>query len=243
MRVALHATSEVGTRAGRILLAEHDVTTLGLVDTTPTGANPNVVRAQDLTEFDVFASDDRNDPAAAAHRAATAQLDCVLWDDSVPAWPATAALLTGANLASGVAPVLFAHEAAAHHADHGESTVAWTEPGKRLRRGVPVAFPDPVGSLWAKRRKREGRTTRLAAPVDGPWAGAMVTVGPREDPQAIVGVADLAVHLEAIALAAGVICIGRGIFSPGTWRPVDAAEDLLSTMLDLGLEVAGFVRH
>lgn len=242
MRVALHATSEVGRRAGHILLAEHDLTTLGLVDASPSGANPNVVRADDLAQFDVFVGDDRDDPAAAAHRAATAGIHCVLWDDGVPPWTGPGALLTGANLASGMAPVLLAHEAAAHQSPRAESTVAWTEPGKRLRRGVPVAFPDPVGSLWAKRRRREGHTRYLAAPVDGEWAGAMVMVGPAEDPEAIVGVADLAVHLESIALAAGVICMGRERFGPGRWRPVEAAEDMLATMLDLGLEVAGFVR-
>jgi hypothetical protein len=57
----------------------------------------------------------------------------------------------------------------------------------------------------------------------------------------IVGVADLAPHLEAIALAAGALAIGAGAFpAGGVRRPPDAAESYLAEALGTGLDVAAY---
>ncbi len=54
----------------------------------------------------------------------------------------------------------------------------------------------------------------------------------------VVGVADHAAHLEALALAAGVISFE--VFSPGAHRPAHAAEIYLSAALQAGLDVASY---
>ena len=54
----------------------------------------------------------------------------------------------------------------------------------------------------------------------------------------VVGVADYAAHLEALALAAGVMAID--LYSPGAHRPAYAAEVYLAKALDAGLDVAAY---
>ena len=56
----------------------------------------------------------------------------------------------------------------------------------------------------------------------------------------IVGVADLAPHLEALALAAGALAVGAGSYPPGTRSPADAAEAYLTEALEAGLDVAAY---
>jgi hypothetical protein len=71
------------------------------------------------------------------------------------------------------------------------------------------------------------------ARVTGATDGGVVT--------RIVGVADLAVHLEALALATGAAVVDE--YSPGANRPADLAEVFLSKALDIGLEVAAHTHH
>ncbi len=54
----------------------------------------------------------------------------------------------------------------------------------------------------------------------------------------IVGVADLAPHLEALSLAAGVMAVD--LYVPGPRRPAAAAEIYLAKALDAGLGVASY---
>lgn len=124
-------------------------------------------------------------------------------------------------------------------------TIAWTEPGSPLRRGTAVPFPDPVGSRWAKPRHVANREM-LVAPVDGEWAAAMARVTSATNNGVvtrIVGVADLAPHLEALALASGAIGLARGSYPLGATVPEDAGESYLSTALTAGLDVAAYELH
>ena len=118
-------------------------------------------------------------------------------------------------------------------------TVGWTEPGRPLRRGEPLAFPDPVGGLWAVERPRRSGFRSFAAPTNSQWAGAMAKVTlatPEGVATRIVGVADLATHLEALALAAGALTIGA--YGWGVQRPAAAADRYLDAMIAAGLGVA-----
>jgi hypothetical protein len=120
--------------------------------------------------------------------------------------------------------------------------IAWTEEGKPVRRGDPVAFPDPVGARWGKRRRSAGTTTRIAVPVDSDWAGATATVVGRTDDgreTRIVGVADQVRHLEALALAAGAVAAIATDLT-GVIRPSDIAEEYLAAALRMGLGVATY---
>jgi len=193
---------------------------------------------------------DAADPEPLVLRAAEAGISCVTWQETTRAdhdaeynLRATT-LLAGANLATGIAPCLAAHETARGGTVMDE-TVAWTEPGKPLRRGEAIPFPEPVGSLWA--RPREATKWRAyAAPVQGEWAGAMARVTSATDDGVItriVGIADLAPHLEALALAAGVIAVAQAAYPPGLQRADAAAEPFLAAALNAGLDVASYSRR
>lgn len=246
MRIALEHTGEVGLRAGRILLAERDLTELGLVDRTPRVNDPRLTQAEDLSGFDVAVTD-ADDPEPLIRRAAEAGISCVVWQEITRAdhdaeyGLRATSLLAGANLASGIAPSLVAHETARGGTVMDE-LVAWTEPGKPLRRGEAIPFPEPVGSRWARPRPAS-KWRAFAAPVNGEWAAAMARVTSATDAGVItriVGVADLATHLEALALAAGGLAVARDAYPSGLQRADIAAESFLSEALNAGLGVASY---
>lgn len=220
-----------------MILAEADLSVLGVLDRTPATPDARLRRADDLTGFDVLMGDGQEDAAATAGRAAEAGISCVLWTEDDIEWQGDRTLVVGANLGSGIAPALASHQAAMA-ADGEPLTIAWTEPGRPLRSGVAVPFPDPVGSLWAEDRSN-GDARRLAAPVAGGWAGALVMVGDPRRPSRVVGVADDARHLEAMALAAATVTVARGRYPTGVVTVEAAAEDFLLAAIAMGLEVAG----
>jgi len=242
VRIALDQRSEVGTRAGRILLAERTLELLGLVDQNPSDEDDRLVRVLDLSAYDVLVTD-AEDPSDVLAAAAEAGIPAVTWVDRPAAGvqaAVDAAVLVGANLGSAIAPSLAAHEAAG--AGEGSPIdIVWTEPGRPLRRGHPSRFPDPVGPLWAAERARSGVVRRFAAPTQGEWAGAVVHVAATEHPrERIVAVADHAAHLEALALAAGALVAVDPAFEElrGVITVDDVAETFLDVVLGLGLEVA-----
>ena len=247
MRIAVHHETEVAVRASQILLAERELVSLGLVDRSPTHRDDERVdRADDLSGFDVVITD-AEDASAVVDRALDAGISVVTWRSGVDEDHADAfrdadrTVLMGANLAEGIAPCLGAHESA-RSGEPMDVTIAWTEPGRPLRRGEPLPFPDPVGARWgAARPTAVGRA--FAAPIAGTWAGAMARVTSAHSDGVvtrIVGVADLAPHLEALALAAGAIVVASGPVPPGAVTPVAVADDYLAAALRAGLDVAAY---
>jgi hypothetical protein len=249
VRIAIHHVGDVGLRAGRILLGERRLTALGIIGSRPnTRPDPRLEAASDITTYDLLVSDDTEDPVAQAEKALAADVSCVLWADPTDDLAALGdefaaeglTLLVGANLASGIAPCLASHESA-RTADLLEVRYAWTEPGRPLRRGEPIPFPDPIGACWGRDRGELGISSRFVAPVDGEWAGAMarVTIGtPAGVVSRVVGVADHAAHLEAIALAAGAVTVDDHV--SGLTVPVDRSEAYLAAALEAGLDVASY---
>ena len=249
MRIALDHTGEVGLRAGRILLAEIDLIELGLVDRTPRRDDPRVVPANDLSDFDVAVTD-AEDPEPLIRRAAEAGISCVVWQEITRAdhdaeyGLRATTLLAGANLASGIAPSLVAHETA-RGGTVMDQMVAWTEPGRPLRRGEALPFPEPVGSRWGRPRPA-AKWHAFAAPVSGEWAAAIARVTSATNTGVItrtVGVADLAPHLEALALAAATLAVARGAYPPGLQRADATAAAFLGEALNAGLGVASYSRR
>lgn len=245
MRLALHQSGEVATRAGRVLLAERSLTTLGLIDKHPTELDDRLEKVEVLATYDALLTDDPS-PHPQIEAALTAGISCVVWDDAngVAAEyggafaDAELRLLTGCNLGSGIAPSLTAHEVAGSGTIL-DVTTAWTEPGTPRRRGEAIPFPDPVGSRWAEPRATEYTDRAYVARTTGEWAAAMARVTGATEAGVvtrIVGVADLAIHLEAIALATGAMVIGE--YPVGANRPADLAESYLSRALHAGLDVA-----
>jgi len=234
-------------RAARILLAERDLTGLGLIGRSPSGRDDRVQAVTDLSEYDVVITD-APDAAELVEAALDARISCVVWADGEDLEAeygeqfeaAGLTLLTGANVASGLAPSLAAHETA-RGGEVMEVSIAWTEPGTPLRRGEAIPFPDPVGPRWAAERAGVQNYRAYAAPVPGDWAGALARVtsaAPEGVVMRIVGVADLATHLEALALSSGALAID--MYAPGAHRPADAAEIYLAKALDAGLGVASY---
>ncbi len=238
MRVAVNSLGEAGTRAGLILLAERSLTALGVYGGGTLTADRRTTRISSLSGFDVLVTDDPQ-PSALAAIAVEDGLSCVTAaavDPEVAGRFGAAGriLLTGADL-RGLAATLGAHERLASDAPV-QSTVAWTVPGKALRRGVAVGFPDPVGARWGR-----PVAAGVEVPIGGSWAGASVTVTARRNGktvQRLVGVADQREHLEAIALAAGILVVAGGSLAPGAYQPADAAVAFLEGALGVGLGVA-----
>ena len=250
MRLALHQSSEVATRAGRILLAERSLQTLGLIDKHPTEKDPRLEHVEVLATYDALLTD-ATDPRPDIEMALNAGISCVVWVDADEAGEeygddfaaADLRLLTGCNLATGITPVLAAHEVAATD-NVLEVTIAWTEPGNPRRRGEALPFPDPIGSRWGESRLSENSDRAFVAKVGGPWAAAMAKVtgaSPTGVVTRIVGVSDLAVHLEALAFASGAVLVGE--FPSGLSHPADLPEQYLAKALDAGLDVAAHTHH
>jgi len=249
MRIAIHHVGDVGLRAGRILLGEQRLTSLGVVGRRPnTRTDARLEMASDLGGYDVLVTDDADSASDLAGDALAAGVSCVIWgdgdDDTRALGDQFAAhgrtLLVGANLASGIAPCLAAHEWA-RSAEVLEIRYAWTEPGRPIRRGEAIPFPDPVGARWAKRRGGDGIAKHFVAPTEGEWAAAMAQVTAATDEgvvSRIVGVADLAPHLEGLALAAGALSVGE--FPYGLVDASIRAEHYLAAALGAGLDVATY---
>ena len=253
MRIALNAVGDIGTRAGKILLAESSLAALGMYGPQEgqRAADRKVMVIRELAGFDVLATDDADLASGLAGIAADDGLSCVTTTAGVDAElgerfiAAGTTLLVGANLADGLAAALTAHEGA--QPDQVTSTTAaWTVPGRPVRRGTVIPFPEPIGPRWGrrvgKRRARSG-LRRVAVPISGDWAGATVIVEGFEGGQPvtrIIGIADQADHLEAIALAAGVLAVAEGAYAPGLQRPADNASAYLAAALRVGLGIAAF---
>jgi hypothetical protein len=247
MRIALQHTTDIGVRAGRILLAEPELQVLGLLDRRVEEPDPRIRSTETIDGYDAVMTDS-TEYRPIVDRAANAGIHCVVWvDGNDPAaledledlegFEATT-LLMGSNLAGGLAPSLADHEAATLP---GGTTdlIAWTEPGKPLRSGEAIAFPDPVGARWGHVRSDDGTTRRVAVPVDGEWAATLARVSDDATTR-IVGVSDHAQHLEAISFAAGARAVVGGAYDPGIARPSECAADYLFAALGVGLDVASF---
>ncbi len=254
MRLALHPATEIGHRAGRILLAETDLEALGIYGHRGRGTEDRRSMAvDDLAGFALLATDDPTSPLDLASIAAHDGLSCVLAADAEPS-PSLAdrfaaqglTLLIGASL-SGLAEALRFHEAVLCDAPQ-EVVVAWTVPGKPLRLGgEAIPFPNPLGARWGRRLPaRPGDPTtllRVEVPIEGAWAGALarVTGTAASSPgRRLVAVADHRLHLQALSLATGALTVARGLAPPGLCRPADAAAGYLAEAARLGLALAGF---
>lgn len=246
MRIALNAVADVGIRTGRVLSAEPDLVALGLYgDHAGIAQDRRTLRISTLQGFDVLVTDDVVGSSSLAGLAAEDGLACAVPgaiepDIAAQFSAANRVVISNCSLA-GLAETLAVHEAARTEQPL-ETVIAWTEDGKPLRRGTPVAFPAPVGARWGRRIGPPGESTKVAVPVDGPWAGATATVvGTVGDATAtrIVGVADAADHLKAIALAAGAVIAAKTDLS-GPIEPRDVAESYLTVAMRMGLGVAAY---
>jgi len=238
MKIALHPTTEVGVRAGKLLLGEADLERIGVLNAPVTDRDPRVERADGVAGFDLLVTDDA-DLDVASH-AMGAGVPVVTWVDAddLNLENTPVPVMTGANLANGIARALVVRELDGRTLP---AVMAWTEPGSSLRNGEPITFPDPIGARWGTVRRRSGSTTEVAVPVNEEWAGAVVKVTD-DGTTRILGIADLASHLEALALAAGAVTMASGSHAPGRVLPSDVADEYLLAALRAGLDIASFTK-
>ena len=234
-----------------MLLAERSVEALGLIGRRSTYPDPRVSTITNLAGWDVVASD-TIDHLARRYRQAS--------DHGIPlVVPSGAAVeidhpdipvVLGANPSFGLAASLAAHECTRRDTPM-EAVIGWTEPGRPLRRGVPLAFPQPIGNLWAETAGgiwsgAPPGTRFLAAPVEGPWTGLTVRVT-AATPEGVevrtLGIADDRSFLEGIALAAAVLVAGAGAYPVGSNYPTAAFQEYLDAALTAGLDIATFVER
>lgn len=234
MKVLVDATTEVGQRTARILLSESDVDFIGLWndDTATRGARSGP--ASSTSGFDVAVSDADDPSSSLAAHCSVEGIPLVLWSDgaAIPRGSTNAPVVVGANVGTALAEVLRFHPTA-NASSEDSIRIAWTEPGRPLRRGEAIVFPDPVGTAWSRERAKD----RFVAHTDGLWGGAVIELqGPAG--RRIVGVADNASHLEALVLAATTLVAADGGYPSAVSTAASAGEQLLNKLIHVELDFA-----
>jgi hypothetical protein len=234
MRIAIDGTDEIAGRTARVLFAERSVSHIGFMQSGMPRLGKRTTEADDLETYDVILSTGETAVTDLLARASVLGVPLVLWHDEpdLHRGPSTMPVVASANVGSALAPSLV------HHPSAGVTrsdtiTIAWTEPGRPLRKGEAVTFPDPVGHVWAKER---GDGNLVARTADD-WSGAVATVrGPGGE--RIVGISDLGTHLEALTLASVSLLTAGGIYGPTIGDASERGAELLAKAMEMELDVA-----
>ncbi|MGZ5383109.1 MAG: hypothetical protein ACXW15_13030 [Acidimicrobiia bacterium] len=251
MKIALEATTKVGSRAARVLLAERSVEAIGLIGRRSTSGDPRVSTITNLAGWDVVATDDSEHMELRYRQASDHGIPLVVPTGRSVAVPhPDIPFVLDANPSFGLAACLAASECSRNDTPM-EAVVGWTTPGRRLRRGHALSFPQPIGNLWANEGEdvwpeAPQATQFLAAPVEGPWTGlaVRVTTATQEGVEVrTLGVTDETAFLDGIALAAAVLAAGAGVYPVGINYPTAAFREYLDLALRAGLDVATFVER
>lgn len=234
MRILLDATTEVGRRAGRVLFGEAAVDHVGVWDAPDTRRTARSGPADDVGTYDVAVTDRADHFGELLARCAVAGVPLVLWHDApdIARGGSTIPVVTGANVGSALSEVLAFHPSAHHHPDD-QVEIAWTEPGRPLRSGTAVAFPEPIAMSWT----RERSPGRLVAFRDDDWSGAVIKLDGPEG-QRIIGVADHGAHLEALVLAATALSVIDGAYETGVHNAAEGGEHLMNRFRSVELDFA-----
>lgn len=218
------------------MLGEKSLSALGILDSQlGTGADRRVRHIDSLTGFDVFVTDADGDVVDDLRLAHDAGIPCVVPGEIEDPPPDS---IVGANARSGLAHAL-AEQEIRRVGVPLEVSIGWTTEGQELRRGTAIAFPDPIGSLWARRAPSLVHPT-FVAPVPGEWAGLSVRVTSASRAGVstkLVGVADLAIHLDAIALAAAAATAADPGYPADVHQPW-WSDAYLAKAIEMGLTVA-----
>lgn len=234
MKVAIDAGNAIGKRAARIVLGDSRCDSLVMLNADWIPSDARVRVSTDLSGVDVVISDGTTALFNLFGRSSVAGSPLVVWQDvdSSELGPASIPVVTGANVASTLAPSLSTHPSI-EKAPAESVTLAWTSTGVDRKSGIAVAFPEPVGTMWAKRTK-EGH---LVAPRSDEWTAATAIVEDGDSTRS-VGVADLREHLEALILVAVGFVASTGGFDPGVQTTTQALPLILGATRALELDIA-----
>lgn len=234
-----------------MLLAESSVEALGLIGRRSTAGDPRISTVTSLAGWDVLISDHADHLTKRYRQASDHGIPFVYPGNQLPGEDGPdIPVIAGANRSAGLAACLAAVESS-RRGNPLEVVVGWTEAGTPLRRGHPLAFPQPIGHRWALEADTvwpdaPSGTAFLSAPIEGPWAGvtARVTIATQEGVEVrTMGVADDALYLDGIALAAAAMAVDAAMLPVGLHYPTAAADAYLDAALRAGLEVATFVEQ
>jgi hypothetical protein len=233
VRILLDTTSEVGLRTARVLLAESDIDFVG-VWRADVPKRRRSGPADHPEGYDAAVTDRTEHLDEFVARATVAGVPVVVWvdDPNVPPGRALIPIVIGANVGSALGSAL-SHHPVLRGVDETELTIAWTEPGRPLRRGTPAAFPEPVGMSWTRKRDRG----RLVGYRDDDWGGVSV-MSDDDDVRRVVGVADHAPHLEALVLGATTLLAAHGVYPAGVTTAASAGAALYERLVAMELDVA-----
>ncbi len=234
MRIALDTGTDVGQRTARIFLGDPRCDRLLMVNSGWIPRDRRILQTRDFSGVDVVVSDGTTPLASLIGRSSVAGAPLVFWSDVPTSELGSAAIpvIVGANVGSTLADALLTHPSS--RPVPGDTVqVAWTEPGSPHRKGVPFAFPDPVGMAWTQERV-EGR---FVAFREDEWGGA-TTIVDGESGKRVVGVSDLGAHLEALTLAAVAFTAAAGSFTAGIQSTATAWEAILAEARNLELDIA-----
>lgn len=234
MRVLLDATTDVGLRAGKVLLAESDVEWIGVWGEPGAALRRRSGPALEVAGHDVAVTDRTDHLPQFIARCSVAGVPVVVWHDAteIARGGAAVPIVVGANVGSALAELLVHHPAARPGAEDTVE-IAWTEPGSPVRSGPQFAFPDPIGMT----RTRKRSSGRFVAFRDDEWSGAVIRVsGP--DGDRIVGVSDNGAYLEALVLASTALCTAEGLYPDGVVAAVFGGEQLMNRIESVELDFA-----
>jgi hypothetical protein len=250
VKVAVYPIGEVGRRVLRILQAEPAVTEAAAWGVTEAPPRTRLLERLDGVSVVVTDGPEPDELARACLDAGASLVTATSWagEPGQAFGDAGLSLVVGANLETGIAASLALQEASLMDTPL-EVRLAWTVRGRARRRGEPIPFPDPVGSLWAREVDPQGWTGHnipvqaFEAPLEGGWAGAMARISGALDDgvqRTIVGTADHDQYLAAIALAAAAVPAGQHAYHPGRQWASAAPTAYLDRALASGLDVAAF---
>lgn len=244
-RIALRLDDPLARRVRRCLLDEQGVEVGLLVDDPGDGSIPV---AATLEGWDALAVDRISDDSRRAVDRALERRIPVVSGGDLPAWnhPDGGTLVAGALTGAGLAAALAA-SAAPDGPPPAETQLAWTVPGDPLTGGIPVAFPEPVGPLWAGRAEHPlpwPAATGLAAPHCSRWRGAAARLklrGAEAGRELVRGVVDDADFLDAVCMASAALAAARGAYPEGVNGPGDPNGLFIRLARRAGMEEATFV--
>lgn len=244
-RIAVHAAGDMAVRVARTLLAERGIR-VGMFGDSPDRGR--VSRITDLAGADVLIveCEEQLDPSL-VDEAIERNIPIVLAADEPDLDYGDHVVIAGAANPIHVTIAVAAREF--HVAGELiQATAAWTTPGRPLRAGTAVTFPEPVGPLWAVEAIAPPApfpVHGLEAPTDSDYTAAVVRLlfGTGDGVEDVTyGVVDLRVFLVAAALAAAGLAASAGVYLPGVQAPADPDGVFLDAITRAGITVGQFRR-
>ena len=247
MRVALAPAETIGLRAGRVLLADRRVQAIGAYGTDVQSRDQRVTTIKSPQGWDLLVSDAPfDDPRILSALRHGIPIVTPYTLSEISSSVGSSSVVAAASAQAGI-PASLAELLLLRFDSIRSISAAITIESKRLRRGQPAAFPQPVGALWSERVPSPVSTPQGLSFFHSPYDGSLAAVSVRAEGEAagsshsvMTGVVDDPVFMGAIALAAAALML---VGSDPVDRPFEVqqrAADYIEACEEAGLGVATF---